>query len=99
MDHGIAVPHGRTDAVTEIVGAVALIDNSGKETGQIADYETIDHSVLKIIVLTLAPETTPSPYLQLMAFVSRALRSEDGYLKLAECKTENEMRKFFRSAK
>ena len=99
LDHGIAVPHGRTDAVTEIVGAVALIDNSGKETGQIADYETIDHSVLKIIVLTLAPETTPSPYLQLMAFVSRALRSEDGYLKLAECKTENEMRKFFRSAK
>lgn len=99
LDHGIAVPHGRTDAVTDIVGAVALIDNSGKETGSIADYETIDHSVLKIIVLTVAPETAPSPYLQLMAFVSRTLRSEDGYLKLAECKNENQMRKFFRSAK
>ena len=99
LDCGIAVPHGRTDAVTGIVGAVALVDNSASETGTIADYETIDHSAIQIIVLTVAPESAQSPYLQLMAFISRALRANNGYERLLNCKTEEEMRRFFREEK
>ena len=99
LDCGIAVPHGRTDAVSGIIGAVAVVDNSENENGTIADYETIDHSAIQIIVLTVAPETAQSPYLQLMAFVSRALRANNGYEKLVQCKTEDEMRRFFRDAK
>ena len=99
LDCGIAVPHGRTDAVNGIIGAVAIVDNSTNENGSIADYETIDHSAVQIIVLTVAPETAQAPYLQLMAFISRALRANNGYEKLAGCKTEEEMRKFFRDVK
>ena len=99
LDCGIAVPHGRTDAVSGIVGAVALVDNSASETGTIADYETIDHSAIQIIVLTVAPESAQTPYLQLMAFISRALRANNGYERLLGCKTEEEMRRFFREAK
>ena len=99
LDCGIAVPHGRTDAVNGIIGAVAVVDNSANENGSIADYETIDHSAIQIIVLTVAPETVQAPYLQLMAFVSRALRANNGYEKLIQCKTEDEMRRFFRNAK
>ena len=99
LDCGIAVPHGRTDAVTGIVGAVAIVDNSASETGTIADYETIDHSAIQIIVLTVAPESAQSPYLQLMAFISRALRANNGYERLLNCKTEEEMRRFFREEK
>ena len=99
LDCGIAVPHGRTDAVTGIIGAVAVIDNSANENGTIADYETIDHSAIQIIVLTVAPETAQAPYLQLMAFISRALRFNNGYEKLMSCKSEDEMRRFFHSAK
>ncbi|MCQ2389799.1 MAG: cation:proton antiporter [Kiritimatiellae bacterium] len=95
LDHGIAVPHGRTDAVDEIVGAVAIVDNTENSNGIIADYETIDHSVIQIIVLTLAPETAQSPYLQLMAYISSKLRSENGAQDLLACHTEEEMRKFF----
>ena len=86
-------------AARGIIGAVAVVDNSENENGTIADYETIDHSAIQIIVLTVAPETAQSPYLQLMAFVSRALRANNGYEKLAQCKTEDEMRRFFRDAK
>lgn len=99
LDCGIAVPHGRTDAVTGIIGAVAVIDNSANENGTIADYETIDHSAIQIIVLTVAPETAQAPYLQLMAFISRALRANNGYEKLVACRSEDEMRRFFHSAK
>jgi mannitol/fructose-specific phosphotransferase system IIA component (Ntr-type) len=99
LDCGIAVPHGRTDAVDGIIGAVAVVDNSSNENGVIADYETIDHSAIQIIVLTVAPETAQSPYLQLMAFISRALRANNGYERLVKCKTEEEMRRFFQSTK
>ena len=99
LDHGIAVPHGRTDAVTSIIGAVALVDNSKNENGSIPDYETIDHSAIQIIIMTIAPESAQSPYLQLMAFLSRAVRAENGYERLLACKTSDEMRKFFKSSR
>ncbi len=99
LDHGIAVPHGRCADVVGIAGAVALVDNSGSETGAIADYETIDNSRLDIIVLTLANDEQQIPYLQLMSYISKALRSDEGYRRLAGCKTADEMRKFFRKVK
>ena len=96
LDHGIAVPHGRTTGVNSVVGAIALIDNSENENGVIPDYETIDHSRIQIIVLTLVPAEGQTPYLQLMAFISRVMRSEESQEKLLECKTEEEMKKFFK---
>lgn len=99
LDKGIAVPHGRSDAVNCIVGAVAIVDNSGNENGVIPDYETIDHSRLQVIVLSLAPDSAQTPYLQLMAFISRALHSEDGVERLVKCETAEEMRRFFRDVK
>lgn len=99
LDHGIAVPHGRSSSVEGIVGAVAILDNDGTANGCIPDYETIDNSPLSIIVLTLANDSTQTPYLQLMAFISRALRADNGYLDLMRCGTASEMRKFFRDSK
>lgn len=98
LDHGIAVPHGRTTAVKGIVGAVALIDNEGTANGALADYETIDNSSVSIVVLTLANAEQQTPYLQLMSFISKALRNDNGYEKLLKCATPDEMRKFFRHA-
>ena len=99
LDHGIAVPHGRTDSVSGIMGAVVLIDNSSNENGIIADYETIDHSELQIIVLTLAPESEKSPYLQFMAYLSKILHNEENVEKLIACKTSEEMKNFFNDRK
>ena len=99
IDHGIALPHGRTDAVDSIMGVVALVDNSQNENGIIPDYETIDHSVVQIIVLTLAPKSEQSPYLQFMAYISRVLREGDSHKQLLECKTEKEMHDFFKERK
>ena len=98
LDNGIAVPHGRTDSVKSIVGAIALVDNSENENGIIPDYEMIDHSKLQIIILTLVPESVQEPYAQVMAFINRTLRNNESRQQLLECKTQEEMRKFFNSA-
>ncbi len=99
LDHGIAVPHGRSASVIGIAGAVAVLDNEGTANGCVPDYETIDNSPLNVIVLTLANDEQKTPYLQLMSFISRALRADDGYKRLMACTTPEEMRKFFRAAK
>ena len=98
LDNGIAVPHGRTDSVKNIVGAIALVDNSENENGIIPDYEMIDHSKLQIIILTLVPESVQEPYAQVMAFINRTLRNNESREQLLECKTQEEMREFFNSA-
>ena len=99
LDHGIAVPHGRDASVRGIAGAVAIVDNSGTAGGCIPDYETIDKSQVQIIVPTLANDQAQTPYLQLMSFISRALRADNGAERLAACKSPDEMRRFFRHAK
>ena len=99
LDHGIAVPHGRCPSITGIAGAVAIVDNSGTANGCIPDYETIDNSQVSLIVLTLANDEAQAPYLQLMSFISRALKVDNGYERLAACTTPDEMRRFFRSVK
>ena len=99
LDRGIAVPHGRSSEVEGIAGAVAVLDNEGTANGCVPDYETIDNSPLSIIVLTLANDTEQTPYLQLMSFISRALRTGEGYGKLAACRTADEMKAFFRNVK
>ena len=99
LDHGIAVPHGRDASVRGIAGAVAIVDNSGTAGGCIPDYETIDKSQVQIIVLTLANDQAQTPYLQLMSFISRALRADNGAERLAACKSPDEIRRFFRHAK
>jgi len=99
LDNGIAVPHGRTNGVNHIIGAVAIVDNSENENGIIPDYDTIDHSCIQFIVLTLVPNEINTPYLQLMAFINRIMRTDGNQKKLAECKTAEEMKKFFNSVK
>ena len=95
LDNGVAVPHGRSDGVNHIMGAVALVDNSENENGIIPDWETIDHSKIQLIVLTLVPESTQGPYLQVMAYISHAVHSNDGLNELLKCKTEDEMCAYF----
>ena len=99
LDHGIAVPHGRSPDVVGISGAVAIVDNEGTANGSLPDYETIDNSPVQIIVLTLANSEQQTPYLQLMSYISKALRGANGYERLAKCKTSDEMRRFFRDVK
>jgi len=96
LDRGLAVPHGRDASVKGIAGAIAILDNSGTAGGCLADYETIDHAPVEIIVLTLANDEEQTPYLKLMASISKKFRENDGAVRFKACKTADEMRKFFR---
>lgn len=95
LDHGIAVPHGRDPSIKGIVGAIAIIS----PTCSIPDYETIDNSTVRLVVLTLANDGGQTPYLKLMSYISRALRANEGFAQLVTCQTVDEMRQFFKKVK
>ena len=81
LDHGLAVPHGRTNAVVDIVGAVAVVD----DPNGIPNYETIDNSPVRIVVLSVSSESQAVSHLHLLAEISRRLRDDDSRQKLLTC--------------
>ena len=70
MKHGIAIPHGKTSAVSELVACVGV---SEKEV----DFEALDHKGCKIFIMTLSPPEKTGPHLQFLAEVSMLFRSEE----------------------
>ncbi len=83
LEHGVAIPHARTDAVTRLVCAVGL-----KREG--IAFDSMDGKPARIVALVLAPEAAATPQLQLIAQLCRLL-DERGRAALLACETAEDM--------
>ena len=83
MEHGVALPHARTEAVSRLVCAVG-ISRAG------VDFESLDGTPTRILVLTLVPPSVSTDYTRLMGAVMRALDRE-GRAALLTAKTAHEV--------
>jgi PTS system nitrogen regulatory IIA component len=83
MQYGIAIPHGRTDGVDQLVCAVGL-----KREG--VEFDSIDGQPARIIVLTLSPKAAAAPHVQFMSSISQVLGGE-GREALLACRTATGM--------
>ena len=83
LQHGIAVPHARTDVVDRLVCAVGL-----KPEG--VAFDSLDDKPARIIVLALAPLHAAAPQLQFLAAVSQTL-NDQGRTALLACETPEDM--------
>ena len=83
IQFGIAIPHGRTDAVSRLVAAVGL-----KPEG--IDFDAVDGKPSRIFVLTLSPRTAPAPQMQFMSMINEVLTAT-GQRSLLACQTPAEM--------
>jgi fructose-specific phosphotransferase system IIA component len=70
LEGGIAVPHGKTDSVKELVVALAL-----KKKG--ADFASLDGNPSRIFIMTISPASHSGPHIQFLAEISRLLNRED----------------------
>ena len=66
MQHGIAIPHGKTNTVDDLVALVGI-----KPEGM--DFASLDGQPARIFVLTLSPENRTGPHIQFLAEISRQL--------------------------
>ena len=84
MQNGIAIPHGKTEAVEELVAAVGLHKGG-------VDFDSMDGSPSRIFIMTLSPEKRTGPHIQFLAEVSRAISQPEEREKLIEAQTHGEM--------
>ncbi len=66
MKNGIAIPHGKTDAVSELHAVIAVSSSP-------VDFESLDKKPSRIFIMTLSPSNHTGPHLQFLAEVSALL--------------------------
>lgn len=70
MKHGIAIPHGKTDTVSDLVACIGVSDNP-------VDFDSLDGEPCRIFIMTLSPVNKTGPHLQFLAEVSLLFKSAE----------------------
>ena len=66
---GIAIPHGKCNAVKELVMALGI-------TAEPLDFASVDGKPVKIIILLVSPIDQTGPHIQALARISRLMLDE-----------------------
>jgi fructose-specific phosphotransferase system IIA component len=74
---GFAVPHGKTDAVSDIVAAFAV-------TAQPIDYQSLDDQPVRLVFLLVGRDTMVGPHIKLLSRISRLMNKEEFRKKLLD---------------
>ena len=80
IQDGIAIPHGKTRAVAEMIACV------GVKKGGI-DFDALDNKPSRIFILTLSPEDRSGPHVQFLAQISQLIKDEEVRDRLINAKT------------
>ena len=84
IGQGIAIPHGKTDKVDELV-AVMGISKKG------VNFDALDGEPVYIFFLLIAPKDTAGPHLKALAQISRLLRDTYFCELIRRCKAPQEV--------
>jgi len=84
MQNGIAIPHGKTDAVDQLLAVIAI-----KRDG--LDFDSMDEQPCMIFILTLSPANRAGPHIQFLAEISKLLGRETLREKLVSAGSANEI--------
>ncbi|HSL90350.1 MAG TPA: PTS sugar transporter subunit IIA [Ignavibacteriaceae bacterium] len=81
---GFAIPHGKTSAVTEILGAF------GKSSKSI-EYDSLDGKPVNLIFLLVGKDTLVSSHIKLLSRISRLMNKDDFRERLTDASTTEEI--------
>jgi fructose-specific phosphotransferase system IIA component len=81
---GIALPHAKTHAVSDIIGALAILDSP-------VDFDSLDSEPVEIVFLLLGRETNVGIHLRILSKISRLMNSDAFRSELKECKSSDEV--------
>lgn len=89
QEHGIAMPHARTEGTTTFATAIAVLPE-----GIEYDEGNSDRRA-RIVILSLCPKDEPGPYLQFIAQVAQLLTQETRRAAILAAKTSDEAARIF----
>lgn len=85
---GFAIPHAKTNSVTEIIAAFGKIDNP-------IDFQALDDQPVNLVFLLVGKENLVGPHIKLLSRISRMMNIEDFRESLAKATTAQEIYDLF----
>ncbi|MDR0644919.1 MAG: PTS sugar transporter subunit IIA [Treponema sp.] len=70
MKHGIAIPHGKSQTLSDLVACMGVSD-------ALVEFDALDKQPCRIFIMTLSPVEKTGPHLQFLAEVSLLFKSEE----------------------
>ena len=70
MKHGIAIPHGKSPSVNDLVACIGISDEA-------VDFDALDSEPCRIFIMTLSPVEKTGPHLQFLAEISLLFKSAE----------------------
>jgi len=86
---GFAIPHGKTDAISDIVAAFVI-------TKEPIDFDSIDGEPVRFIFLLVGKETLLNTHIKLLSRISRLMNKDDFREKLLQAKASDEVLNIFK---
>jgi PTS system nitrogen regulatory IIA component len=86
MKHGIAIPHGKSSTVKDLVACIGVSENP-------VDFDSLDHQPCRIFIMTLSPVEKTGPHLQFLAEVSLLFKNGEKRKEMVEASTPEEILK------
>jgi mannitol/fructose-specific phosphotransferase system IIA component (Ntr-type) len=89
VGNGFAIPHGKTDAVTDIIAAFATTEKP-------IDYQSLDEKPVRLVFLLVGKDNMVGPHIKLLSRISRLMSKEDFRKRLLQVKTSREIMEMFK---
>ncbi|MDR0512045.1 MAG: PTS sugar transporter subunit IIA [Treponema sp.] len=86
MKHGIAIPHGKSATINELVACIGVSDNA-------VDFDSLDREHCRIFIMTLSPLEKTGPHLQFLAEISLLFKSSEKRADIINAKTAEDVLK------
>ena len=89
VGNGFAIPHGKTEAVSDIVAAFAV-------TAQPIDYQSLDEKPVRLVFLLVGKDNLVGPHIKLLSRISRLMNKEEFRKRLLDMKSPGEILEAFK---
>jgi mannitol/fructose-specific phosphotransferase system IIA component (Ntr-type) len=83
MEHGVALPHGKTEGTNGVCVAVGI-----KQGG--VDFNSLDGKPSRLFIMIISPKKTTGPHIQFLAAISAVLKDEGTREKVIAAETPEE---------
>ena len=84
MKHGIAIPHGKSSTIKDLVACIGVSDNP-------VDFDSLDHQPCRIFIMTLSPVEKTGPHLQFLAEISLLFKNDEKRREILNASTSDDV--------
>jgi PTS system fructose-specific IIC component len=86
---GFAIPHGKTDAINEIIAAFG-------KTGSPIEYQALDNKPVNMVFLLVGKDNLVSTHIKLLSRISRMMNKDEFREELIKASTSDEILELFK---